>query len=109
MTTTENLNLLQFDEIIKLVKQHCYSFRAKELCDAIAPSDKQQDVITLLEQTNEIKNILSANQFFPSIEHEDVYGELSVLKLEGGFLNETQLLKVLKTSPSALKIFTLSR
>jgi DNA mismatch repair protein MutS2 len=104
MTTTENLNLLQFDEIIKLVKQHCYSFRAKELCDAIAPSDKQQDVITLLEQTNEIKNILSANQFFPSIEHEDVYGELSVLKLEGGFLNETQLLKVLKTSQV---IFTL--
>ncbi len=104
MITTENLNLLQFNEIVKLVKQHCYSSKAKELCDAIEPSDRFEDVITLLEQTNEIKNILSTNQFFPSVEHEDVSSELSILKLEGGFLTEIQLLKVLKSSQV---IFTL--
>lgn len=104
MITKENINLLQFDEIIKLVKQYCYSSKAKDLCDNISPTNNQDEVLVLLEQTNEIKNILSTNQFFPSVEHEDVSAELAILKLEGGFLNESQLLKVLKTSQV---IFTL--
>lgn len=98
MIAQKYLSLLQFYEVVNLVKKKCVSERAKTLCDLIIPSNDLAQVVSLLNQTNSVKNILTNNLFFPSIEHDDIYNELALLKLQGGFLNESQLLKVAKTS-----------
>jgi DNA mismatch repair protein MutS2 len=98
MISKKYLSLLQFNEIVNLVKENCFSERAKALCESIRPNNNLSETLLLLNQTNSIKNILANNLFFPSVEHDDIYQELALLKLQGGFLTETQLLKVAKTS-----------
>jgi len=98
MVDQKNSELLQFDKVKELVKQKCCGRQAKLLCDAISPGKYSKEMIVELNQTNEIKVLLAANGYFPSVEHEDVMEELTVLNLEGSLLSETHLLKVLKTT-----------
>ncbi|MBL7909634.1 MAG: hypothetical protein JNJ41_01100 [Bacteroidia bacterium] len=98
MIDQKNSELLQFDKVKELVKQKCCGRQAKSLCDAISPGNYSKEMIVELNQTNEIKVLLAANGYFPSVEHEDVMEELTVLNLEGSLLSETHLLKVLKTT-----------
>lgn len=98
MISKKYLSLLQFYEIVNLIKKNCFSERAKALCDSINPNNNLNETLLLLNQTNSVKNILTNNLFFPSVEHDDIYQELAILKLQGGLLTETQLLKVAKTS-----------
>lgn len=98
MVDQKNSELLQFDKVKELVKQKCCGRHAKLLCDAISPGNYSKEMIVELNQTNEIKVLLAANGYFPSVEHEDVMEELTVLNLEGSLLSETHLLKVLKTT-----------
>jgi DNA mismatch repair protein MutS2 len=97
MIGKKNLELLQFDKIINLIQQKCHSKQARLLCEAIFPKEKIGDIIKELNQVNELKTLLSAQGFFPSVEHEDVSNELSRLGLEGSMLHETQLLMLQKT------------
>lgn len=97
MLESKALELLQFDKIKELVKQRCHSKQAKSLCDFISPEPFAKDVLLKLNQTNELKNILAANGYFPGIEHVDISTELNYLGLEGALLNEAQLLHLLKT------------
>ncbi len=98
MIDQKNSELLQFDKVKELVKQKCCGRQAKLLSDAISPGIYSKEMIVELNQTNEIKVLLAANGYFPSVEHEDVMEELTVLNLEGSLLSETHLLKVLKTT-----------
>ena len=98
MIHQKNIELLQFDVVKQLVKNKCYSQQAKLLCDDLNPKPFVNEVLEQLQQTNEIKNILAANGFFPSVEHDDITKELTLLSLEGALLVETQLLQLLKTT-----------
>lgn len=98
MVDQKNSELLQFDKIKQLVKQKCCGKQAKMLCDEISPRNYSKEMIVELNQTSEIKVLLAANGYFPSVEHEDVMEELTVLNLEGSLLHESHLLKVLKTT-----------
>ena len=98
MVDQKNSELLQFDSIKQLVKQKCCGRYAKSLCDAISPQKYSKEIIVELNQANEIKTVLADNGFFPTVEHEDITEELTVLNLEGSLLSETPLLKVLKTT-----------
>ena len=98
MINQNNIQLLQFDVIKQLVKTKCYSAQAKLLCDDLYPKPNADAVLNNLNQTNEIKIVLAANGFFPSVEHEDITKELVVLGLDGALLVETQLLQLLKTT-----------
>lgn len=97
MIERKNLELLQFDKIKNLVEQKCHSTQAKRLCADIYPKTKSEEILTELNQTNELKIILAANGFFPSIEHEDIWSELNLLGLDGALLHETQLQSFVKT------------
>ena len=97
MIEKKHLELLQFDKIRNLVQQRCHSKQAKLLCEEIFPKSKSDDILTELNQTNELKLILAGKGYFPSIEHDDIAGELNYLSLEGALLHESQLLSVLKT------------
>ncbi len=98
MIHQKNIELLQFDVVKQLVKNKCYSQHAKLLCDEMSPKATINEVLEQLQQTNEIKNILMANGFFPSVEHDDITKELLILGLDGALLAETQLLQLLKTT-----------
>jgi DNA mismatch repair protein MutS2 len=98
MIAQKQLELLQFNKIINLIRQKCFSPKAKLLCDGIFPKDNINDVLDDLHQINELKNILAANDFFPSIEHTDIGAELNLLGLEGSLLHEEQLRALVKTA-----------
>lgn len=97
MIEKKDLELLQFDKIRNLVQQRCHSKQAKLLCDEIFPKSESKDILTELNQTNELKLIIAGKGFFPSVEHDDIASELNYLSLEGALLHEAQLLSVLKT------------
>ena len=93
----KQLELLQFDKIINLIQQKCFSKQARLLCDSIFPKSTNKEVIETLHQTNELKNVIASSDFFPSVEHIDIVAELNLLGVEGSLLHEEQLLNVLKT------------
>lgn len=97
MIGKKQLELLQFDKIKELVRDKCYSNQAKSLSDDIFPKPQANDVIAALKRTSELKFVLASNDFFPSVEHQDIEAELNLLSLEGSLLHEEQLLAVLKT------------
>lgn len=97
MVEKKNLELLQFDKIRDLVKQRCYSAQARLMCDNIFPQPQKSQINTELNRVNELKNVLSAKGFLPSLEHEDIQTELNYLSLDGALLHESQLLALLKT------------
>lgn len=97
MVEKKHLELLQFDKVRNLVQQRCHSKQAKLLCDQIQPQSHSKNILTELNQTNELRLIIGAKGYFPGIEHEDISTELNYLGLEGSLLQESQLLHVVKT------------
>ena len=97
MIGTKNLELLQFDSIKTLIQQKCHSQQAKALCADIFPKPLNPETLKELHQTNELKQMLAASVFFPSVEHVDIWSELNLLSLDGALIHEAQLLNVLKT------------
>lgn len=95
------LELLQFDKIKGLLQLACYGETAKTMCAQLEPSAEFEKVYPLLKQTQELANIINTNNYFPSVEHEEVRKELNLLGLDGATLHETQLLKVQKSTAVA--------
>lgn len=98
MIQQKNIELLQFDVVKQLVKNKCYSNKAKNFCDNLSPKPYSDDILEQLQQVNEIKTVLASQGFFPSVEHEDITKELTLLSLDGALLVEAQLLQLLKTT-----------
>lgn len=97
MVEQKPLELLQFNRIKELIKNYCHGVGAKLLCDSLAPTYQPEALITKLNQTNEIKLAIAANDFFPAIEYDEVSAELNLLGLEGALVHETELLKLNRT------------
>lgn len=92
------LELLQFDKLLNLLRQKCFSARAAALCASIGPSPDAVWVMAELHRVNELKLILAAGDFFPSVEHDDTTDELGRLSLQGALLDGAQLLRVMQTA-----------
>jgi DNA mismatch repair protein MutS2 len=97
MIEKKSLDLLQFDKIKGIIERNCFSEHAKSLCREIYPGIQNEKILKELYQTNELKNILSGNDYFPQLEHDDILSELNLLKVEGALLSESQLYRVKKT------------
>src|SRR4051812_17403702 len=97
MVEPKHLELLQFDRIIELVQLKCHSHHARIICAGISPKSNSSEIILGLNQTQELKSVLAGDGYFPSVEHEDIQKDLSLLSLEGSALHENQLVKVMKT------------
>lgn len=89
--------LLQFDKVIELIKLKCHSNGAKLLCDEIEPVFDPEKIRLLLNQTNEIKQITQTNNFFPSLDFNDISKSLNVLGLQGAVLSAVDLFEACKT------------
>jgi DNA mismatch repair protein MutS2 len=97
MVEPKHLELLQFDRVIELVQLKCHSHQARIICAGISPKSDPSEIIFELNQTEELKSVLSGDGYFPSVEHDDIQSDLSLLSLEGSALHENQLIKVMKT------------
>lgn len=98
MIEKKGLELLQFAQVVQHIKQNCFSKAAAERCEAIAPQNDYLSIKLLLQQGLELKGILSAGLYFPSLEHQEIEKDIRVLNLEGSVLEEVRLLAILKTA-----------
>lgn len=98
MIGKKDLELLQFDKLLQLLQQKCYSRQAAALCASVSPRSDREVVMTDLLRLSELKNLLAAQDFFPSVEHEDVITELNRLALDGAMLGEGELQQVQRTT-----------
>jgi DNA mismatch repair protein MutS2 len=98
MTGPKELELLQFDKIVELISKRCFSEQARRLCSSLQPTSQAGTVIIQLLQTAELKDLLAAGGFFPPVDHNDISTEIKLLSLEGAFLHEDQLVKILMTT-----------
>jgi DNA mismatch repair protein MutS2 len=97
MIDRKSLDLLQFDKIVGLIEDKCFSTQARALCGSIAPLADAAETITILKQTSELKDILAAGAYFPQVEHDDIQAELRLLTMEGGTLEEDRLFRLART------------
>ncbi len=88
------LELLQFDKVKQLVKDHCVTPAAKLRCEELQPVAHLNGVMDDLLRTDAIRDILAGNGYFPSPEHEPHALELKKLALQGAMLSGDQLLKI---------------
>ena len=98
MIGNKQLELLQFNAVLDLIKGKCFSQRAKQLCLGITPGNNSETIVRQLNQTNELKLAIASNAFFPSTEYDDTLPELNLLSLDGSLVHEADLLKVKKTT-----------
>jgi DNA mismatch repair protein MutS2 len=97
MVQPKHLELLQFNKIRDLVREKCSGTRAGLLCGEISPSENPIVILEELKRTQELKSMLGGQGYFPAVEHDDIYEELSYLQREGSLLHEEQLLSVMRT------------
>jgi DNA mismatch repair protein MutS2 len=98
MIETKDLELLQFAQVVQHIKHYCFSKSAAERCEALCPQYDYGTLRPLLQQNLELKNILSAGLYFPSVEHETIEKDIKVLSLEGAMLEPERLLAIMKTA-----------
>ena len=88
---------IEFNEVITMVKDFCHSKQAREKCDQIKFEKSYKTLELTLEQTDELKNLLATNAYIPSVEHDAIDKQLSLLKIEGCLILEKELIELAKT------------
>lgn len=96
-TDPESLDLLEFPKIKKYISSFCYSEAAAARAAHIQVFEDQAALLAELQRVNELKNLISANAFFPDVQYPDFRKETSLLGLAGSMLTEEQFL-VLRTA-----------
>lgn len=98
MIGTKQLEQLQFDKIKELVRVRCHGKKAAEMCHSIAPVYDPPYLLKALNQVNEVRQLIAANNFFPQIEYDDIERFLHILSLDNALLHETELMEVGRTT-----------
>lgn len=92
MTYPQNFEeKIGFDQIRLLLKEKCLSPLGEERVDGMTCSDRYQEVNERLEQTAEFVRILQEDNNFPAQYFFDVRPSLRRIRIEGMYLEETEL------------------
>ena len=83
---------LGFDQIRQMIKNECISNLGIKLADAVSFSDNFVEINTLLNQTEEFRQILLFSSPFPAQNYFDLTAELHRLKLNGTFIEIQELI-----------------
>ena len=84
-------NKIGYDQIRHLLKERCLSTLGEERVEAMAFSDRFEEVNEWLDQTCEMMRILSEEENFPAQYYYDVRPSLARIRVEGLYLDETEL------------------
>ncbi len=82
---------LGFDKVRELVKGRCRSQLGSEMVDRLRFISEFDLIRKLLNQTDEFRRLLQAEEAFPSEYYLDVRPSLEKARVEGSFLDERQL------------------
>lgn len=92
LATQDTLITLEFPKILALLKDACYSEKAKGLAQELVPLTDRSEIKLALETSNELYQVIKNNSFFPTLEFPDFLKEAAFLKVDGSVLSERQLL-----------------
>lgn len=109
MTYPDNIeSKLGFDKIRELIKAHCLSDLGVSYVDKIQFLVKEKLIRQLIEQTEDFRKILVADEPFPSSNYLDIAGALKKIKIAGSFLTQQEMYDVgqsLNTVLSCIRFF----
>ncbi|MFN4082330.1 MAG: endonuclease MutS2 [Bacteroidia bacterium] len=95
---------LEFTHIKELLVQHCLSPLGQQYVNKIRFAGKFDMVEKMLAQTNEFKQILTADTSFPADNYHDIGNALHKAKIDGIWLLEEELHKVRQVLQTFLQI-----
>lgn len=90
----KNIKLEQkigFDQIRQSIKDNCLSLGGEGFVDRMEFSSDYEKIVSLLNMTEELRQIFVTNQVFPSSNYFDMRIELERLRLLGTFISQTSL------------------
>ncbi|MCK9163454.1 MAG: endonuclease MutS2, partial [Bacteroidales bacterium] len=90
----KNIKLEQkigFDQIRQSIKDNCLSLGGEDFVDRMEFSSNYEKVLSLLNMTEELRQIFVTNQVFPSSNYFDMRIEIERLRLEGTFISQSSL------------------
>lgn len=99
---------LSFDRVRDLVKKRCVTQLAKEMLDSVTFSTTYEYIESMLCETAEMKTILMMEDNFPKNGYVDITYFLTKIKIEGMYLDTTelqQLVRGLQIAEDLLKFF----
>ncbi|MFI3263179.1 MAG: Smr/MutS family protein [Rikenellaceae bacterium] len=99
---------LSFDRIRNMVRQKCVTQLAKDMLDAVTFSSTYDYVNSMLSETSEMKTILMMESDFPTSGYVDITYFLRKIKVEGVYLDTTelqQLVRGLQIAEELLRFF----
>ena len=99
------LEKLEFQKVIETVKSYAKSAQGKRMIEQVRVSTDFDEIKSWLEETNEFKNLLIAQTYFPLDYLIDLERELKLLKIQDAVLDANQLVAIRKLCLSALSVF----
>jgi DNA mismatch repair protein MutS2 len=87
----ETYTVLEFDKIRLLLSDYCESNFAKNKAVKLKPVTDFNQLTLWLNQTNELKQTLQSNAYFPDLKFKDCEREIKLLNIEGSVLDAFQL------------------
>jgi len=94
----------EFPFVIERVKLLCHSERAKTLASELEPTDEQDSIENLLNQTAESKEIVENGIFFPDYHFPNINTELKKLAISNGVLEGQEAIKLRKVAEIASNV-----
>ncbi|QZE13192.1 Smr/MutS family protein [Halosquirtibacter laminarini] len=89
-----------FDQIRIMLEKRCLSHLGRELCREFGFMKVHKTIKTALFETNEFLSILQGDREFPSINFGDIRPALHKAKIEGTFVDESELFELKKSLES---------
>lgn len=88
------LKVLELNKIKGMLEARCFSELGKELVRHFHPLNYQEKIKESLEQTTELKEILSYEEKFPQLRLKNIKSSLQKAGVEGAFLEPGELLNI---------------
>ena len=96
---------LEFDKIKNLLQEYCNTEYAKLKAANLRVHTKKEFIDTDLMQTNEFKNILLQQQYFPNDFILNLSKEIKLLSIAEAILNEEELMNIKRLAKNVGNIF----
>ncbi|MEZ4884442.1 MAG: endonuclease MutS2 [Chitinophagales bacterium] len=96
---------LEFDKVLELLTEKCYSPLGKQLVQKIRIQNDAERIERLLAQVSDFKQLLMVEEKpFPSHNYLDLKKEIDLLRINNSVLNEEQLFRIFKVLQTVFEI-----
>jgi DNA mismatch repair protein MutS2 len=96
---------LEFDKVKALLKAHCNTDYAKQKADTLRIHTRKDFIELELEQSNEYKNIVLQQQYFPNDFNLNLQKDLKLLGIPGAMLVGDQWMPIRRLTENTATIF----